>query len=176
MEYKTKRLLIKEFIPEYIPGMYKSWGQDNEVGKYLVGFKKDFTLDEFTEFIMSNSNTGDNKFVVQEKDNKEIIGYLDLYREDFRSKTVTLVIEKDKWDKGYGKEVLSKVSEVERADGLGSLYATCDSHNERAFKVLEDTKFEDIDSIPNERKDINGVVGDEILFELEMIRVHYDTN
>ena len=34
MEFETKNLEVKKFIPEYISVMYESWGTDKEVGKY----------------------------------------------------------------------------------------------------------------------------------------------
>ena len=58
---------------------------------------------------------------------------------------------------------------------LGSLYATCDEHNIAAQHVLEAADFELIDNIPGDRLDLDGNVGDEFLYELEIIRVRYDT-
>ena len=176
MEFTTRRCEIKKFIPEYISIMYESWGTDREVGMYLLDFKENMDVDSFKQYIFSNYKEDYTEIlVIKEKSSNELIGYINLFKEDSRSKSVTIVIKKDKWNHGYGTEVLSKLAELEKANGLGSLYATCDEHNEYAQEMLETAGFELIDSIPGDRVDLNGVVGDEYLYELEMIRVKYDT-
>ena len=176
MEFTTRRCIVKDFIPEYISIMYESWGTDREVGMYLPGFKENMTIEEFQKFIMGTYRPDYNDIsIVQDKETNKVIGYINLYKEDSRSKSVTVVIHKDNWAHGYGKEVLKKVCEIEKKNGLGSLYATCDEHDIGTQKILEAADFELIDNIPGERTDLDGNVGDEFLYELEMIRVHYDT-
>lgn len=176
MECTTRRCIIKNFIPEYISVMYEAWGTNRDVGMYLLGFKENMSLDEFKSYILNTYKPEYNDIsVIQEKETNKIIGYIDLYKEDSRSKSVVLVIHKDSWGHGYGKEVLKKVAEIESKNGLGSLYATCDEHNIAAQHVLEAADFELIDNIPGDRLDLDGNVGDEFLYELEIIRVHYDT-
>ena len=51
---------------------------------------------------------------------------------------------------------------------LECLYATCDGRNIGAKTMLEKCGFELIDTIKNYRKDIDGVLGDEFLYELEL--------
>ncbi len=176
MEFTTRRCEIKKFIPEYISIMYDAWGKDREVGMYLLDFKENMSLDEFKQYILGNYKEGYTEIlVIKEKSTNDIIGYLNLYKEDSRSKSVTFVIHKDKWKHGFGKEVIQKLAELEKKEGLGSLYAACDEHNEGAQEVLEAAGFELIDNIPGDRVDLNGNIGDEFLYELEMIRVKYDT-
>jgi len=175
MEFTTRRLIVKKFIPEYIPIMFETWGKDIEVGRYLPGFKKDFDMDSFTYFILGTlKDEYNDKSVIKLKEDNTVIGYLSLYQEDSRSKSVNLVIMKDYWDHGYGKEVMKQVVNLLKKDGLGSLYATCDSNNLRTQKVLEESGFELIDEIEGDRKDIDGNIGDELLYEVEMIRVKYN--
>ena len=175
MELNTRRTLIKKFIPEYIPGMFESWGQDAEVGRYLPGFKRDWNMDEFTHYLLNTyKDEYNDQGVIQEKDNNEIIGYVNMNQEDNRSKSINVIISSQYWGHGYGREVLKAVANSCKKAGLGSLYATCDSHNEAAKHILEDADFEMIDSIPGDRKDIDGKTGDELLYELEMIRVKYE--
>ena len=176
MEFTTRRCEVKKFIPEYISIMYNSWGTDRDVGMYLLDFKENMSEDDFKSYILSNYKEGYTELlVIKEKNTNDLIGYINLFKEDSRSKSVTIVLNKDKWNHGYGKEVLQKLAELEKKDGLGSLYATCDEHNEGAQEILEAAGFELIDNIPGDRVDLNGNVGDELLYELEMIRVHYDT-
>jgi RimJ/RimL family protein N-acetyltransferase len=176
MECTTRRCIIKNFIAEYLTVMYDSWGTDREVGMYLLGFEDNMSLDEFKSFILNTYKPEYNDIsVIQDKETNKIIGYVNLYKEDSRSKSITIVIEKDSWGHGYGKEVLKKIAEIESKNGLGSLYATCDEHNIAAQHILEAAGFDLIDNIPGERIDLDGNIGDEFLYELEIIRVHYDT-
>ena len=176
MEFTTRRCDVKKFIIEYIPVMYSAWGHDKETGNYLVDYNPDFSEEGFKKYIVNTYKPEYNDIsVIQEKNTNEIIGYINLYKEDARSKSITFVIHKNVWNKGYAKEVIGKCVELLKAEGLGSLYATCDSHNIAAQHVLEATGFELIDNIPGGRVSLDGELGDEFLYEVEMIRVHYDT-
>ena len=51
---------------------------------------------------------------------------------------------------------------------LECLYATCDGRNIGAKMMLEKSGFELIDTIKDYRKDIDGNIGDELLYEIEL--------
>jgi RimJ/RimL family protein N-acetyltransferase len=173
MEFTTRRLEVKKVIREYIPIMFEIWDRENEVGKYIPDYDPNWTLETFTEHIV-NTFRSDlyDRGVIKLKDG-EIIGYASVYQEDSRSKSVNIYIAKDYWGHGYGHEVLSAIVRRCKKEGLGSVYATCDSRNVGAIKILERDGFECIDKIPGDRVDVNGEVGDELLYELELIRVQY---
>lgn len=169
MEFTTRRLIIKKFIPEYISLMYETWGNNIEVGKYIPGFKKDWEIDEFTYYIMkSYKDEYLIRYVIQEKETNKIIGYISLYQEDSRSKSVNIFIMKDYWNKGYGSETLKSIVKRMKAEKLECLYATCDGRNIGAKMMLEKCNFELIDTIKDYREDIDGNIGDELLYELEL--------
>ena len=165
MEFTTRRLEVKKVIPEYIPIMFKIWDRENEVGKYIPEYDPNWDVDAFKEHIINTFRS--------DKDSNEIIGYASVYKEDSRSKSVNIYISKDYWNHGYGHEVLSAIVRRCKKEGLGSVYATCDSRNTGAIKILERNGFECIDKIVGDRMDVNGEVGDELLYELELIRVQY---
>lgn len=174
MEFTTRRLEVKKVIPEYIPIMFKIWDRENEVGKYIPEYDPNWDVDAFKEHII-NTFRSDlyERGVIKLKDSNEIIGYASVYKEDSRSKSVNIYIAKDYWNHGYGHEVLSAIVRRCKKEGLGSVYATCDSRNTGAIKILERNGFECIDKIVGDRVDVNGAVGDELLYELELIRVQY---
>lgn len=175
MEYKTKRLDIKKFIPEYIPIMFNVWGSDREVGRYMPEFDPTWDLDTFTEHIMHTFRYEDyERCIIKERKTNEVIGYISIFQEDSRSKSINIYLKKDYWNKGYGTEAIAGLVEILKAEGIGSIYATCDNRNVGASRVLENNKFECIDVIKGERIDIDGKVGDELLYELELIRVLYN--
>lgn len=174
MEFTTRRLEVHKVTVEYIPIMFKIWDRENEVGKYIPDYDPNWTEETFTEHIV-NTFRSDlyDRGVIKLKDTNEIIGYASVYREDSRSKSVNIYIGKDYWGHGYGHEVLSAIVRRCKKEGLGSVYATCDSRNIGAIKILERDGFECIDKIVGDRVDVNGEVGDELLYELELIRVQY---
>lgn len=169
MELETKHLVIKKFIPEYISIMYETWGTDREVGKYMVGFRTDWDIEGFTDYILRTyKDEYHTRLIIQNKKDNQIIGNISLYQEDSRSKSVNIWLQKQFWNKGYGSEALNAIVAKMREEKLGSIYATCDRRNIGAVRILEKNNFECIDSIPNYRPDIDGVLGDELLYELEL--------
>ena len=79
-----------------------------------------------------------------------------------------IFIEKSHWGKGYGTEVLKSVIREMKKSHLECLYATCDGRNIGAKLMFEKAGFELIDTIKDYRKDIEGNIGDELLYELEL--------
>ncbi len=174
MEFETKNLEFKKFIPEYISVMYEAWGKDKEVGKYLPGFRVDWDLEGFTNYIIGTyKDDYYERLIIKDKKTNKVIGNISLYQEDSRSKSVNIWLIKDYWGKGFGTEALTKTVEELKKTNLGSIYATCDGRNEAAKIILERAGFELIDTIPNYREDIDGNIGDELLYEIELIRVQY---
>jgi len=172
MEFETKHLSIKKFIPEYISVMYNTWGTDKDVGKYMPGFRVDWDIEGFTDYIIRTyKDEYHTRAVIQEKKSNKIIGNISLYQEDSRSKSVTIWLIKDYWGLGYGTEALSGIVDEVKKTNLGSLYATCDSRNIGAVRMLEKCNFECIDKIEGDRADIDGNIGDELLYELELRRM-----
>ena len=126
MEFTTRRLIIKKFIPEYISLMYETWGSDLDVLRYIPEMKDIHSIDDFTDYIMrAYKDEYLIRSVIQEKDTNKIIGYVFLYQEDSRSKSVNIFIEKSHWGKGYGTEVL-KICVVplssEAEEGYSGIY------------------------------------------------------
>ena len=173
MEFDTKRLEIKKFIPEYISVLYNVL-VNRDVLRYVEDINPSWNLEEFTEYIVDlYQDDNYSRSLIKEKSTNKIIGSILLFREDKRSKSIKILIDADCWNKGYGKEVLTSATEFLKAEGLGSIYATCDSRNIGAKKMLDEVKYECIDSIPEFSRDVDGNLGDELLYEKEIIRVSY---
>lgn len=169
MEFDTRRLIIKKFIPEYIGIMYETWGNDIDTLKFLPEIKTDMTIDDFAEYIMKTfKNNLYTRSVIQNKDSHDIIGSISLFQEDSRSKSVVIIITKDNWNKGYGTEVLKGVIKFLKKQKVECIYATCDGRNIGATKMCEKSGFELIDTIEDYREDCNHNIGSEYLYELEL--------
>ncbi len=168
MEFETKHLIIKKFIPEYISIMYETWGTDKDVGKYMPGFRVDWNIEGFTDYILRTyKDEYHTRAVIQEKETNKIIGNISIYQEDSRSKSVNIWLIKEYWGKGYGTETLKGIIKELKKTKIESLYATCDGRNIGAVRMLEKVNFECIDIIKDYREDIDGVIGDEYLYEME---------
>lgn len=169
MEFETKRLLIKKFIPEYIGIMYDNWACDREVLRYIPEFKDKSTIDEFADIIMRGYKDNRTTYMlIQEKNYHKIIGFIYLYQEDSRSKSINIILNKDEWNKGYGLETLKELIKVLKKQHIECLYATSDERNIAATRICEKAKFELIDKIDNYREDIDHILGSECLYELEL--------
>lgn len=169
MEFDTRHLSIKKFIPEFISIMYETWGTDREVGRYMPGFRVDWEIDEFANYIMRTyKDEHHTRAIIKEKESNTIIGNISIYQEDSRSKSVTIWIIKEFWGKGYGTEVLKGIIKELKKQKIECIYATCDKRNIGAIRMLEKTQFELIDEIPDYRKDIDGELGTELLYELDI--------
>ena len=173
MEFETKQVLVKKFIPEYINVMYQTWGRDREVGRYMPGFRTEWDIDGFTDYIIRTyKDEYHTRAVIQDKKTNKIIGNISIYQEDSRSKSINIWIIQEYWGKGIGTEVLKgivkELKKEMKKTKLESLYATCDGRNIGAVRMLEKAEFELIDKIPEYRLDIDGTPGDEYLYELEL--------
>lgn len=167
MEFDTKNLIVKKFIPEYIGVMYETWGTDKEVGRYMPGFRTDWSESEFSDYVYKTyKDEYHTRAVIQEKETNKIIGNISLYQEDSRSQSINIWLIRNYWGYGYGKEVMKGILKVLKKTKLESLYATTDSRNIAANKILEKYNFELIDTIKDGRMDIDGAPGDELLYEL----------
>jgi RimJ/RimL family protein N-acetyltransferase len=173
MEFETKQVVVKKFIPEYINIMYSTWGTDREVGRYMPGFQTEWDIEGFTDYIIRTyKDEYHTRAVIQDKKTNKIIGNISIYQEDSRSKSVNLWIIQEYWNKGIGTEVLKGIAahykKEMKTTKIESLYATCDGRNIGAKRMLEKANFELIDTIPEYRLDIDGTPGDELLYELEL--------
>lgn len=166
MEFDTRRLSIKKFIPEYIEVMYETWGTDKDVGMYMPGFRIDWDIDGFADYILRTyKDEYHTRAVIQEKKSNKIIGNISIYQEDSKSKSVTIWLLKEYWNLGYGNEALKGIIKELKKTKISSLYATCDGRNIGAVKILEKNGFELIDKIEDSREDLDGNLGDEYLYE-----------
>lgn len=171
MEFETRRIKAFKFIPEYLDIMYNTWGTNREVGRYIPGFRIDWDINDFTEYVLKTFNDPNHtRLILQDKNTNEIIGNISLYQEDKNSKSVSLWLIPSAWRKGLGTDTLKGLIRVLKKEKLGSLYATCDKRNVACVKMLEKCNFELIDDIPECRIDIDGVLGDELLYELEITK------
>lgn len=169
MEFETRKVVVKKFIPEYIKIMYETWGTDREVGKYMPGFRVDWDIEGFTDHIIrAYKDEYHTRAVIQDKETNKIIGNISLYQEDSRSQSINLWIIKEYWGRGIGTEVLKGIIRELKKTKLESLYATCDGRNIGAVRILEKNNFELIDKISGYRTDIDGNPGDELLYELQL--------
>lgn len=112
---ETERLILRRFKIEDAENMYKNWATDPECNKFL-SWNLHKNIEETKTVIQNWINeyeTGSYNWVVELKENKEIIGNISAVH--FRKKDLNCEIGycygSKYWGKGYGTEALKRVIE-----------------------------------------------------------------
>ena len=71
---ETKRLLIRNFCLDDAKSCFRSWGQDRELGKYIVLYPMR-TLEQM-EALVEGLSSNKNAWVITTKENGDTIGYI----------------------------------------------------------------------------------------------------
>ena len=70
-QYETERLCIRHFDPVNVDSCYKGWGQDEHLGKFILGYP--MTEETMKSFVMTMV---ENAWVIVEKKSGQCIGYI----------------------------------------------------------------------------------------------------
>ena len=71
--YETGRLCIRHFEPADVDSCYKGWGQDEQLGKFILGYPMNKeTMKSFVMTMVENENA----WVIEEKTSGQCIGYI----------------------------------------------------------------------------------------------------
>lgn len=168
MEFDTRRLIIKKFIPEYINVMFELWGNNENVAKYLIDYRYDWDMDEYKESILREyQDNKNNMLVVLDKESNNVVGNVKLHEEDFGT-SVEIWIKDTEWNKGYGYELLKGIIKYAKKNKISVLYASVNSNNIGGKTILDKCEFELLDTIKDALEDNDGVVGDELLYEFDL--------
>lgn len=139
---ETERLILRRFKLEDAEQMYNNWATDPECNKYLDwDLHKD--IEETRDYIqksIDNCDQGGYKWVVQLKENKELIGSISAVH--IRKKDLNCEIGycygSKYWGNGYATEALRKVIEFFLHDCNLYLVEACHlSGNPASGRVME---------------------------------------
>ena len=112
---ETERLILRKFKLEDAEGMFNNWATDPEVNKFL-SWPLHKNIEETKKIItnwINEYNNGSYNWIVELKENHEVIGSICEEGKSDKHKTISLgyCYGSKFWNKGYASEALRKVIE-----------------------------------------------------------------
>lgn len=142
-DIETERLILRKIKRDDAYQAYTSWCTDDDVCKYLPWSKHKDVNETLELYTMWENEYDDETFrwIVEVKDNKEVIGTIDVISKEYLANGVCkmgYVYTKKYWGSGYGTEALSAVIKYlfNEADAE-VIYAEHYSRNMASGKVMQ---------------------------------------
>lgn len=134
---ETQRLMIRNFIRGDARSCFESWGEDRELGKYILPYPmQDISqMEELVEAFVANPNA----WIIVNKENKNVIGYItvDIPYEALKIGEIGYVIAEKYQHQGFAYEALQCViSEYFSEKGLYMLEAKYNELNIASANLL----------------------------------------
>jgi len=112
---ETKRLILRRVKLSDAEDMFQSWGSDKEVTRYLTwnAYDNIESVKNFIAFCLDQYENCENiyRWVIEFKDNKKIIGMIDVVQTLLKIKTAQIgyVLSRKYWNNGIMTEALTAV-------------------------------------------------------------------
>lgn len=109
--YETERLCIRPFDLADVDSCYKGWGQDEQLGKFIVGYP--MAKETMESFVMAMAGN-ENAWVIAEKKSGQCIGYMtvDIPYPQLAIGEIGYVIGEHFQRKGYAYEAVSELLRI----------------------------------------------------------------
>ena len=109
--YETERLCIRHFDLADVDSCYKGWGQDEQLGKFIVGYP--MAKETMESFVMAMAGN-ENAWVIAEKKSGQCIGYMtvDIPYPQLAIGEIGYVIGEHFQRKGYAYEAVSELLRI----------------------------------------------------------------
>ncbi|WNZ43605.1 GNAT family N-acetyltransferase [Leptolyngbya boryana CZ1] len=137
---ETKRLCLRQPIPEDAGSIFEHYAQDPEVTKYLSWqpHKSVKETDEFIERCISVwANHSAFPYVLICKKNAQLIGMIEI-RINQHKADVGYVLARSEWGKGYVPEAMQALTNwALDQDEIYRVWAFCDVENPASARVME---------------------------------------
>lgn len=110
-QYETERLCIRHFEPADVDSCYKGWGQDEQLGKFILGYP--MNRETMMSFVMTMKEN-QNAWVIVEKKSSQCIGYItvDIPYPQLAIGEIGYVIGEHFQRKGYAYEAVSELLRI----------------------------------------------------------------
>ncbi|MDE7184301.1 MAG: GNAT family N-acetyltransferase [Lachnospiraceae bacterium] len=135
---ETERLILRRYQEEDLQDLFE-YLSDIEVVKYEP--YKPLTFDEAKENLQWRIGT-DEMTAVELKNTHKMIGNVYMGKRDFESLEIGYVFNRNYWGNGYAAESCNALIHQAFANNIHRIYAECDPHNERSWKLLEALGFQ----------------------------------
>ncbi|MDE7295218.1 MAG: GNAT family N-acetyltransferase [Oscillospiraceae bacterium] len=135
---ETERLILRRYIKEDLQDLFE-YLSDIEVVEYEP--YKALTFDETKENLEWRIGT-DEMIAIELKDSRKMIGNVYMGKREFDSLEIGYVFNRNYWGHGYAAESCKALISQEFSNGIHRIYAECDPHNKRSWKLLEALGFQ----------------------------------
>ena len=110
-QYETERLCIRHFDSVDADSCYKGWGQDEQLGKFILGYP--MNKETMKSFVMTMAEN-ENAWVIVEKKSGQCIGYMtvDIPYPQLAIGEIGYVIGEHFQRKGYAYEAVSELLRI----------------------------------------------------------------
>ena len=152
--YETERLCIRHFDFADVDSCYKGWGQDEQLGKFIVGYP--MAKETMESFVMAMAGN-ENAWVIAEKKSGQCIGYMtvDIPYPQLAIGEIGYVIGEHFQRKGYAYEAVSEVLYIYfKEKSLYMMEAKYNINNFLSKKLLKKLGFVTDGILRNRRIDL----------------------
>lgn len=137
MTAETERLVLRRYKKEDLQDLFE-YLSDKKVVEYEP--YQPLTLDQTKENLEWRIKT-DEMIAVELKKSRKMIGNVYIGKRDFAAMEIGYVFNRDYWGQGYAAESCRAIIGRAFANGVHRIYAECDPHNERSWRLLEALGF-----------------------------------
>ena len=135
---ETERLILRRYKKEDLQDLFE-YLSDIEVVQYEP--YRAMTLDKTRKNLEWRIGT-EEMIAVELKDSGKMIGNVYMGKREFDSLEIGYVFNKAYWGYGYAAESCRALIQQAFSNGIHRIYAECDPHNERSWKLLEALGFQ----------------------------------
>ena len=168
---ETHRLILREWRKNDVDDLFDIMKNSSVImGGWEPHSSINITIDILNEYIEC-----DDRWAVELKDNKKVIGCVrvlpDNNRGKYYAKLINYVLAEDYWGNGYMSEAIKRVSKYLFEDlNIDILTAFCYPDNIKSKKVLEKCGFEYEGTIEQGCKRFDGQVFDAVIYSIIILR------
>lgn len=134
---QTERLVLRRYQKEDLQDLWE-YLSDGEVLEYEP--YRPMTREEAKENLEWRIST-EEMVAVELKSIHKMIGNVYLGKRDFEALEIGFVFNRDYWGQGYALESCRALVLQAFSKGIHRIYAQCDPHNQRSWKLLEALGF-----------------------------------
>ncbi len=138
MELETARLRVRRFTPADVEPLFAVLS-DPKVMEYL---EAPFSLQKTQEFVETCGLCEPPLvYALVEKSCQEVIGHLILHPYDETSYELGWVLRRDRWGRGYARELTAAVIDFANKEGIGELVMECAPGQQASRRLAEKNGF-----------------------------------
>ena len=135
---ETERLILRRYNKEDLQDLFE-YLSDKKVVEYEP--YRPLTLDETKENLEWRIGT-EEMIAVELKDSHKMIGNVYMGKCEFEALEIGYVFNRNYWGHGYAVESCKALIQQAFSNGIHRIYAECDPHNKRSWKLLEALGFQ----------------------------------